>query len=274
MERTTHGLLTIGQFSRLAAISIRMLRHYDQHGLLSPCLVDEFTGYRYYRGDQLGPAQRIRQLRDVGCTVAQIADLLRLVGSPDEFVGVLEAHRAQLIAQAEAAQQRLASLEALLTRVKEHTMFDIDTVTIPAQHRITLRDTIAVYSDEGQLWARLTGALADYADALDPTQPCGATFYDDGYQDRDVDVEVWVVATGPVEVAAPLECRGVDAIDALRVVHHGPYDTIGDACVAVGAEVGRRGLSVTGPMFNRYLVGPADNPDPAAWVTEVCLPVS
>jgi hypothetical protein len=36
----SEGLLQIGVFSRLARTSVRMLRHYDEHGLLHPAWVD------------------------------------------------------------------------------------------------------------------------------------------------------------------------------------------------------------------------------------------
>ena len=41
-------MLKIGYFSKLSRISIRMLRHYDEIGLLKPAEIDPFTGYRYY----------------------------------------------------------------------------------------------------------------------------------------------------------------------------------------------------------------------------------
>lgn len=39
-------MLKIGDFSKLSRVSIRMLRHYDDIGLLKPAEIDEFTGYR------------------------------------------------------------------------------------------------------------------------------------------------------------------------------------------------------------------------------------
>ncbi|WP_374020100.1 MerR family DNA-binding transcriptional regulator [Paenibacillus thiaminolyticus] len=36
----------IGDFSKLTQVSIRMLRYYDEIGLLKPARVDELTGYR------------------------------------------------------------------------------------------------------------------------------------------------------------------------------------------------------------------------------------
>ena len=46
-------MLRIGEFSKLSRVSIRMLRHYDDIGLLKPAEIDHFTGYRYYREEQL-----------------------------------------------------------------------------------------------------------------------------------------------------------------------------------------------------------------------------
>ena len=47
-------MFRIGEFSRLAMVSVRMLRHYDEIGLLTPNTVDPYTGYRYYSAGQLG----------------------------------------------------------------------------------------------------------------------------------------------------------------------------------------------------------------------------
>ena len=49
-------MLKIGDFSKLSRISIRMLRHYDEIGLMEPRVVDPATGYRYYGEDQLSVA--------------------------------------------------------------------------------------------------------------------------------------------------------------------------------------------------------------------------
>ena len=46
-------MLRIGEFSVLSQISIHMLRHYNEIGLLIPEYIDDFTGYRYYSEKQL-----------------------------------------------------------------------------------------------------------------------------------------------------------------------------------------------------------------------------
>src|SRR5579884_3287924 len=45
-------MLKISEFSHLAHISRRMLRYYDERGLLKPAYVDPSTGYRYYTLEQ------------------------------------------------------------------------------------------------------------------------------------------------------------------------------------------------------------------------------
>ena len=60
-----YRLLKIGEFSKLSRVSVRMLRHYDEIGLLKPAEIDRFTDYRYYREDQLPIAGRIAALKDI-----------------------------------------------------------------------------------------------------------------------------------------------------------------------------------------------------------------
>ena len=59
-------MFKIGEFSKLSRVSVRMLRHYDEVGLLAPSEVDSMTGYRYYSERQLITAGRIAALRALG----------------------------------------------------------------------------------------------------------------------------------------------------------------------------------------------------------------
>ena len=70
-------MLKIGDFSKLSRISIRMLRHYDEVGLLVPENVDKFTGYRYYNESQLLLANRISSLKDMGFSLSLILEILK-----------------------------------------------------------------------------------------------------------------------------------------------------------------------------------------------------
>jgi len=63
----------IGEFARFTRVSVKMLRHYDEIGLLQPAYVDPHTGYRWYATAQLPALDRILVLRELGFGLAEIA---------------------------------------------------------------------------------------------------------------------------------------------------------------------------------------------------------
>lgn len=100
-------LVTIGAFARMARLTAKALRLYDELGLLPPAAVDSGSGYRYYRAEQVDQARLIGWLRRLGMPLARIGEVLAL--APDGAAAAVEAHRAQLAAQT-AERDRLAEL--------------------------------------------------------------------------------------------------------------------------------------------------------------------
>jgi ankyrin repeat protein len=62
----------IGEFAERSGLTRRALRLYDDAGLLVPAFVDESSGYRYYRDDQLRRARLIATLRAAGVPIGQV----------------------------------------------------------------------------------------------------------------------------------------------------------------------------------------------------------
>ena len=59
-------MFRIGEFSKLTQVSIRMLRYYDEVGILKPAEVDKWTGHRLYSVEQIPHLNKILYLRDSG----------------------------------------------------------------------------------------------------------------------------------------------------------------------------------------------------------------
>ena len=108
-------MLKIGDFSRIAQVSIRLLHYYDQIGLLSPLRVDRLTGYRYYSVEQLPRLYRILALKDLGLSLDEITYLLDEAVTNDEIRGILLLKRAELKQRVIEAQARLARVESRLS---------------------------------------------------------------------------------------------------------------------------------------------------------------
>ncbi len=215
----------------------------------------------------------IRQLRDVGFSVAAIAALLPLRADPDALGRALAVQRDQLLADAAQTQRRIVELDQLVNLVKETTMTTITITELPEQRVAAWRMQIPNYWSEGIAWDKLMAEAGRQQLPFLP-DPCGATFYDDSYQEADVDVEVWLPVGTDAIISAPLVDRVQPAQKVRVATVHGPYDLIGAASDELADHLAAHDLKPVGPMFNRYLVGPGRTENPAEYVTEVCLPIA
>lgn len=269
------GLLRIGMFSRLSSISVRMLRYYQEQGILEPSAVDSFTGHRYYHPDQLTDAHWIVRLRDAGLPVAQIGEAMASRGVPERIQALLSAHAGHLQSERARLEEKSAALDRLTSYLKESTMdITVRRIPVPAMTVASLRRVLPTYYDEGTLWSEIEPLMQASGTSAPEGEPVlsGATFHDLEYRDSDVDVEVWVKVAARFTPKQPLECVEVPARDVVIATLLGGYDGMPEASKVLGAYVAAHHLR-TGPMFNIYRVSPAQTPDPAEWVTDVCLPV-
>lgn len=81
-------MFRIGEFSRLARVTIETLRHHDAMGLLAPVHVDPTTGYRYYSARQLVQLNRILSLKELGFSLEEIRRILQDGLTGDQLRGM------------------------------------------------------------------------------------------------------------------------------------------------------------------------------------------
>ena len=100
----------IGTVARLAQVSVRTLRHYDEIGLLKPAWADPQTGYRWYSPEQLHRLHRILVLRDLGVSLTEIGTLLEADVTIEQLRGIL------LLREAEARERMEAETQSARAR--------------------------------------------------------------------------------------------------------------------------------------------------------------
>ena len=269
-------MLKIGDFSKLSRISVRMLRHYDELGLLVPQSTDPFTGYRYYTAEQLIPAGRIRALREMGFGLAAIGEMLHCGGDPQALVGYLAAHRAALQAEADTVARRMLLLDTAMEQLrKDETAmnYNVSLKTLPERHVASVRMVLPQYSEEGRLWHTLLTETAGLGLADGEPNIACAIFHDKEYKDRDVDVEIQKTVRECRPDTGHVRFKTEAAVQFASCVYRGGYDQITAVNAAVAAWVQGNGYAFDGPMFNIYHVGPNNTADPNEYVTEVCCPV-
>jgi DNA-binding transcriptional MerR regulator len=263
--------LAIGDFSRATHISVKMLRHYHEIGLLEPADVDATTGYRRYAPDQIVMAQVIRRFRDLDMPLHDIHAVLE---APDLETRdrVIAAHLARLETNLSRTQDAVASLRALL----EHP-----TGTVSISHRHlpatpAAAITEAVEVAEALMWYRgalgeLTATLA--AQHLDPSGAAGGVFADELFAESRGNATVFIPCTETVRAMGRVAPLVVPPADLAIIVHSGSHKDIDRAYGALGAYVTQHALAVNGPLREYYVVGPTDTDDDTLWRTEVGWPI-
>ncbi len=269
-------MLKIGDFSKLSRISIRMLRYYDEAGLLRPESVDSFTGYRQYSVAQLVQAGRIQALKQMGFGTQRIGEILARYTHPDELKAFLLQQRKSILAEQNSLQERLRALDSTLERLRKDGNimgYDVTLKTLPERYVASVRMTLPAYPSEGELW-QVMGQETGPLGMQDANPPYVLVIYHDGeYREHTVDLEAQKAVVGHYSDTEHVTFKLAPAVQYAGAVFKGGYDKIGQVNQAVAQWINDNGYEMDGLSFNLYYVSPKETENPDEFVTEVCYPV-
>ena len=268
-------MLKIGEFSKLSRVSVRMLRHYDEIGLLKPAEIDRFTDYRYYREDQLPRAGRIAALKELGFSLADIVKILEVYGDREQMEAFFSARQRELEALSAETARKLALLDVARKRLRkeENMNYNVTIKTIPERYAATVHMTIPHYEDEGMVW----GILLQETCRMNLTEAdpclCAVSFFDQEYKEENVELMAWKTVKGQYPDTEHVKFRTLPAETVASCTYKGSYTLITEVYAAVISWMEANGYEPAGPMFNIYHVSPHETQNPDEFVTEVCYPV-
>ena len=268
-------MLKIGDFSKLSRVSIRMLRHYDEIGLLAPASIDSCTGYRYYNEDQLPVVCQITALKDMGFGLSVIGEILACGDDRGKIDRYLAARQVELEKQAEDTARRLRLLDTARRRLQkeETTMYHVTLKSLPERQVASVRMTIPSYDQEGMLWSVLVSETAPLHIQPDDPCYCSVIFHDGEYRESDVDVEAQKTVKGSYPDTEHVKFKTMPPVTFASATYKGPYSEINAVNAAVAAWVRDNGYIYDAPAFNIYHISPHETQNPEEFVTEVCYPV-
>lgn len=137
-------MFKIGEFSKIAQVSGRLLRYYDDIDLFKPQHSDPWTGYRYYTADQLPRLNRILALKELGLSLDQIKQLIESDIGIDEIRTLYLERKAQLEQSLRDEFARLQQVQLRLNQLEHYAadwMPDIVIKQVPTQPVLSYRDT-------------------------------------------------------------------------------------------------------------------------------------
>lgn len=279
------GLLSIGAFAARTRLSAKALRLYDRQGLLPPAYVDEATGYRYYRTDQVERARSVALLRRLDMPLADIAGV---VGLDDA------AAAAALGAYWAGVEERIAAQRTLVDYLRGrlsgrsptlYGKFEIRTADVPEAFVICERRH--VFTHELSTWIdasfeRLERVAEELCGGI-PASPF-VIYHSEVTEDSDGPAEACVPVADPEAARAWAEAQGrqrdirARAEPGWRLAYaritkaQVAYPQIIGAYDAVEEWITREGLDQAGPCREVYFTdwdaaGPEDD------VCDVAYPV-
>ena len=267
-------MIKIGDFSKLAHVSVKTLHHYGDLGLLKPAHIDRYTGYRYYTLDQLAQLNRILALKELGFSLEQITQLLNEDLALEEMRGMLRLKQMELARAVTAEQARLDSVERRLQQLAldgHPPQHEIAIKEVPSQTALSAR--VVAASEEAILPARhsLQTLLQNHLERahLKPATPWFALVSDQPYTETDLEVELAIgVQMRPQQRAGdwghgPVQLLELPATASMAsVIHSGESATLANTYAQLYGWTQAHGYQVAGPYREIYLPESGITPSP------------
>jgi DNA-binding transcriptional MerR regulator/effector-binding domain-containing protein len=273
-------MFSIGEFASIGRVSVRMLRHYDEIGLLPPARVDPFNGYRSYDGAQFAVLGRILAFKDLGFRLDEVTRIMHGAVDDGALHEMLTARRTELARQLDLDAARLRRLDARIRHIEGEPLMSTITTELKPLPSLRVAQASAVAPGFGpENISPVIGPLFDrlYRDLVAAgvrPGPESIAMYEaiDSGDGGGARVFAGFPVGDEVNAGQGFEVTIAPAVDlAVTTIHHGSMATIGDAWEALLAWIDENGYELAGVCREVYLLS---EPQPQEnWVTELQQPV-
>lgn len=261
----------IGEFSRLAGVSVKTLRYYHEIRLLEPVKTDEASGYRYYDGGSYARAKQIKLLKSFHFTLAEIHEAIEKIQDADDLRAYLKEKYDQMDLQVEGLRKEQAMLLKMIDKREGEKMAKTSEVTLKdvAALKVACIRYKGRYDEMGHYISALFSVVKGSA-----AGPVMAVYYDEGYLEEGADIEVCVPVKRDV-AGKDVVTKTLDGGRYVSAIHIGPYDQISDSYKVLMDAMQEKGLETTTPSREIYLKGPGMllKGNPEKYETEILMKV-
>ncbi len=266
-------MLKIGEFARVSGITTATLRYYDSCGLLKPLSIDQESGYRYYTLEQLPRLNRILAFKDLGFSLEQITQLLNEEISLEQLHGMFKLKQAETQQLIATEQARLSRIQARLRQIEqEKTMstYDITLKRVEPLLVASVRGIIPSVNEVKQLW----GVLHAYMNqqGCKEVSPNLILWHDESEHAEGVDAETAEPLAASIAQTEQVKVQILPDAMMASTIHHGGYDTIGQAYVALYQWTEDNQYSIIG-LTRQIHLQYSDEMHPNLYITELQVPV-
>lgn len=267
-------MFKIGEFSKLMQVSIRMLRYYDEIGILPPAVVDPWTGHRFYSVKQIPRLNKILYLRDSGLNISEIAHAMTM--DNQSLLMQLDQKHLEIELAIQANQEKLKKIELAKTGIlkrKGDLHYQVSIRPIPAYRVLSLRRLVPNYYSEGELWNELSAFAS--AQNIEMTNHTFSIYHDTEYRETDVDIELCAIVKKTEKVKAPFHFRMTEAVPYMAcTMVYGDFSNIRNAYAAFAQWLQENSAyQMSNPMRQIAYRGPWNEKTPENYLVELQIPL-
>lgn len=256
-------MFRIGDFSRIARVSARLLRFYDEIGLLKPAHADPQTGYRHYTVTQLAQLNRITVLKELGFSLEQVGAMLKAPPDADELRRLLLLRRNDAERALAQEAQRLRHIETRIAQIESEGTLSADDVVEraePAHRLLSVRRQVASFAEA----RALIGLLREQSRRLLPRAHGGqlvvvahAPQFESDELDAEFGFTVEHLEVAPPPKGSELQLRDLPAVARMAVcVRVGLPEDAHLVTAKIGHFVEANGDQLDGPSREVFLQPP------------------
>jgi len=262
----------IGDFSKMAQVTTKMLKYYEQCGLIEPAQIEQSSGYRFYSVEQLIPVSKIRTYLDMGFSTSEIKYMLDASDNTERFERKIE----ELQKEFEENKRKAALLSFYKEAVKNYGLNqkyrvfikNIDDKLI-ASKRFILPDVF----DLPKQWC-IHYENVKFAGAKIVSFPNGFTcFHDAEYVLENNDIELLLFLEKKGEKSDSFEYKTMDGFKAVSVIHNGRYEFLNEAYVFAYRWIEFSGYKTAGDPMESYLKSIYNTENEDEFITEILIPI-
>jgi DNA-binding transcriptional MerR regulator len=264
-------MFSIGEFSKMTALSIKSLRLYHEKELLIPADIDSFTGYRYYNNVNFETAKKIKILKQLDFTLIEIRDILKECKDESDIIHHLEKKQKEVESKLSRYTEMSRSIQTIISMEKEVIMKSKPESNIVEKEikpmLIAGYRMKGCYEEEGKGFQilRKTMGLVIAGKAM-------TLYYDGEYKEADADLEpCFPIRKG--KGAQGISIRELSGGKAVTLIHRGPYEMIGESYKKIFSYIHEKGYSIQLPHREIYLKGPGMifQGSPQKYLTEIMI---
>lgn len=263
----------IGEFSKLALVTVKTLRFYDDEGILKPIYIDKWTNYRYYSTEQLFDLHRIISYRQAGLSL----DEIRSIVSGNNVEGILEKKRTELEKEKiEIAKRCLMIMEIINSLKEDYSMkFHATIKELPSYNIFYGVGKLKSFDNLNEFICSLGEECARNNPSIKCIKPeyCFVSYLDDEFTPTDF-TAMYAQAVDKIGVdSEKVKFKTLPGIQAVSVIVKGEYSNLSQGYAYTMQWIEDNGYKIIDKPREVYIDGVWNKEDPNDYISEIQVPV-